>query len=75
MFTLVFVMGDNSKDQEVLGFLDLGSRLRDVVSVLELGSTWLTPNRFDLTYTNVKTQKLMLNQTKVRHTRWDFLTP
>ena len=39
-----------------------------MVSVLELGSTWLLPNRFDLTYTNVKTQKLMLNQTNVRHT-------
>ena len=48
------------------GFIDLGTRLRDVVSVLELGSAWLLPNRFDLTYTNVKTQKLMLNQTKVK---------
>ena len=47
------------------GFVDLQSRLREVVSVLELGSCWLLPNRFDLTFTNVKTQKLVLNQTNV----------
>ena len=47
------------------GFLDLNSRLADVVSMLELGPKWLEPNKFDLTFTNVKTQKCIINNTEV----------
>ena len=34
--------------------------------MLELGPKWLEPNKFDLTFTNVKTQKCIINNTEVR---------
>ena len=49
----------------ISGFLDLQSRLSDVASMLELGPNWLEPNKFDLTFTNVKTQKCIINNTEV----------
>ena len=50
-----------------VGFLDLQTRLQDVVSVLELGVGWLEPNRLDLTYSSG--QRLLINQTEVRYER------
>ena len=34
--------------------------------MLELGPDWLEPSKFDLTFTNVKTQKCLINNTDVR---------
>ena len=51
--------------QCIVGFLDLQTRLQDVVSVLELGVGWLEPNRLDLTYSSG--QRLLINQTEVRY--------
>ena len=47
------------------GFLDLQSRLAEVVSMLEVGPDWLEPTKYDLTFTNVKTQKCLINNTEV----------
>ena len=33
--------------------------------MLEVGPGWLEPTKFDLTYTNVKTQKCVINNTEV----------
>ena len=49
----------------LLGFIDLQSRLAEVVSMLEVGPSWLEPTKFDLTFTNVKTQKCVINNTEV----------
>ena len=49
----------------IIGFIDLQSRLAEVVSMLEVGPNWLEPTKFDLTFTNVKTQKCVINNTEV----------
>ena len=33
--------------------------------MLEVGPNWLEPTKFDLTFTNVKTQKCVINNTEV----------
>ena len=33
--------------------------------MLEVGPGWLEPTKFDLTFTNVKTQKCVINNTEV----------
>lgn len=65
ILSLVFVMMINCKNQEIVGFLDLQSRLSEVVSMLEVGPDWLEPTKYDLTFTNVKTQKCLINNTEV----------
>ena len=33
--------------------------------MLEVGPDWLEPTKYDLTFTNVKTQKCLINNTEV----------
>ena len=35
--------------------------------MLEVGPDWLEPTKYDLTFTNVKTQKCLINNTEVIH--------
>ena len=86
LLSLVFVIGENEKEQEVVGgcnvhrasslpnpgFLDLQCRLSEVVSILELGSTWLLPNKvhLDIYILNlVELKKLTLKTTKSCRTK------
>ncbi|XP_023333069.1 uncharacterized protein LOC111704911 [Eurytemora carolleeae] len=61
---LIFVLGTNSRKQEIIGFLDLNDRLKNVTSRYELTPDWLLPTRIDLTYLNLATRKSAFNRTK-----------